>query len=452
MCLAMLCSLLSACGISSTPSDPLADGALPEAFPTTWQLSEVAPHAIHDFTFASSNTSIGYACAAPEGELAVFVTHDAGESWSAASPLPMPDATYCQLVVDDDDAANLILGLGTDVPQASIQSAAPRLLYHSRDGGATWSSLPALPPIAGINARNTIDGVAVSGERILASVRIETSPSPYAIGVPIYALYAVRSDGRGWTRIDQAFTARGLGAGGLLSAGAAELVSAYPGTYPDASPSVPQGNVVPGADRAATSNQGTADAASPTQPFGHPFSGPVPGAQIYRSTDGGVTWAHVSLPATHPSLCGFVRARDGSTYYGAGTDDGQGGLLYSTDGGTTWAALPLGTGLRSRAGRVLSMGGSNKMIAAAPDGSVFAPLQVAASAQPEYESQPAQFGILRLQPGTPDAQWEPLAAGPWVGAWRATPLPTGIRLWGLRTNTPQSGGELVYIDVPGSGT
>jgi hypothetical protein len=55
-------------------------------------------------------------------------------------------------------------------------------------------------------------------------------------------------------------------------------------------------------------------------------------------------------------------------------------------------------------------------------------------------------GVLHLQPGSPDARWMPLVAGPWVDAWRATPITSGIRLWGLRGYTP-GGGELVYADA-----
>lgn len=86
------------------------------------------------------------------------------------------------------------------------------------------------------------------------------------------------------------------------------------------------------------------------------------------------------------------------------------------------------------------------MIGVAPDGSALAPIQLALESEPGG-SQPAEFGVLRLQPGSPEARWMPLVAGPRVEAWRATPTANGIRLWGLRGYTPQGGGDLVYADA-----
>lgn len=443
MSFVLLCAPLAACGLGSAAGDTSAgntsvEGPLPTAFRAAWQLSQAAPRGVLDYTFASSDPRTGYACTTAGGKLTVSVTPDGGASWKTTAPLPDGDGTYCQLFVDDTDAANLILGRGAADAQMGIQIVAPRLLYRSRDGGRTWTALPGLPLIEGIGSRNTVDGVAILGERVLATVRVDTSSSPTAIGAPTYALYALQADGHGWTRIDHAFTAQGLVAGGLLEAGTAVLVSAYPApTNPSAS--------------ASSDSMGHQRIDGfPSSPQSS-FSGPVSGAQIWRSTNGGSTWERASIASAHPTLFGFARARNGATFYGVGIDYGSSdhrtsGLLYSSDGGASWSELPGATSLRDRSGQMLTMSGSSNMIGVAPDGSVLAPIRLASESESDG-SQPAEFGVLRLQPGSPDARWIPLVAGPWVDAWRATPTANGIRLWGLRGYTPQGGGELVYADA-----
>ncbi|HEX8037395.1 MAG TPA: sialidase family protein, partial [Ktedonobacterales bacterium] len=358
----LLCAPLAACGLNSAAGNTSGgntstEGPLPTAFPAVWQLSQAAPRGVLDYTFASSDPRMGYACTTAGGTLTVFVTPDGGASWKSTAPLPDGAGTYCQLFVDDTDAANLILGRGAADAQTGIQIVAPRLLYRSRDGGRTWTALPGLPAIEGSDSRNTIDGVAILGERVLATVRLDTSPSPTAIGAPTYALYALQADGHGWTRIDQAFTAQGLVAGGLLEAGTAVLVSAYPvATSPRAS--------------ASSDSMGQQSIAGvPSSPLSS-FSGPVAGAQIWRSTDGGSTWERVAIASTHPALFGFLRARGGATFYGVGIDHGSSdhrtsGLLYSSDGGASWSELPGATSLRDRSGQMLTMSGSSNMIGVA---------------------------------------------------------------------------------------
>jgi photosystem II stability/assembly factor-like uncharacterized protein len=415
---------------------------LPAAFPAVWQLSQAAPHGIVDFTFASSDPRVGYACTTAGGKLSVFVTLDGGASWKTTAPLPNGDGTYCQLFVDDTDAANLILGLGTSDPNSNIQIVAPRLLYRSRDGGRTWTALPGLPQIEGSGSCNTVDSVAILGERVLATVEFETCPTASTgLGIPTFALYALQADGQGWTRIDQAFTAQGLVAEGLLEAGPTLVVSAYPDpTRPSAS--------------ASSNSMGHQSLDGVLSGLQSPFSGSVPGAQIWRSTDGGSTWEHVSMAANHPDLFGFARARDGATFYGVGIDYGSSarasGFLYSSDSGASWSELPGATSLQDLPIQDLNLGatmsGSINMIGAAPDGSALVPIPLASESAPDG-SQPDEFGVLRLQPGSPDARWMPMVAGPQVDVWHATPTANGIRLWGLRGYTQQGGGELVYADA-----
>ncbi len=440
MSLVLLCVPLAACGLGSGTGDTSTEGPLPAAFPAVWQLSQAAPRGIVDYTFASSDPRRGYACTTAGGKLRVFVTPDGGASWKSTAPLPDGEGTYCQLFVDDTDAANLILGLGAFDPNSNIQIVAPRLLYRSRDGGRTWTALPGLPLIEGIGSCNTVDSVAILGERVLAAVQIETCPASGKLGIPTFALYALQADGQGWTRIDQAFTAQGLVASGLLEAGTAVVVSAYPDpTSPSTSAS---------AD--AMGHQSSDSFLSRLQSS---FSGPVPGAQIWRSTDGGSTWEHVSMAANHPDLFGFARARDGATFYGVGIDYGSSarasGLLYSSDGGASWSELPGATSLQDLSIQDLNTGnmdGSINMVGAAPDGSALAPIELASESETDG-SQPDEFGVLRLQPSSPDARWMPLVAGPQVDVWHATPTASGFRLWGLRGYTPQAGGDLVYADA-----
>ena len=438
MSLVLLCAPLAACGLGSGTGDTSTKGPLPAAFPAVWQLSQAAPRGIVDYTFASSDPRVGYACTSAGGKLRVFVTPDGGASWKTTAPLPDGEGTYCQLFVDDTDAANVLLGLGAPDSTTAIQIWAPRLLYRSRDGGLTWTALPELPQIEGSGSCNTVDGVAILGERVLAAVEVETCPTASTgLGIPTFALYALQADGQGWTRIDQVFTAQGLVAGGLLEAGTAVVVSAYPDpTSPSAS--------------AHSDSMGHQSVDGFLSSLQSSFSGPVPGAQIWRSTDGGSTWEHVSMAANHPVLFGFARARDAATFYGVGIDYGSSarasGLLYSSDGGVSWSELPGATSLQDRSIQDFNMGGSINMIGAAPDGSALAPIELASESEPDG-SQPVEFGVLRLQPSSPDARWMPLVAGPWVDAWHATPTAKGIRLWGLRGYTPQGGGELVYADA-----
>jgi hypothetical protein len=441
MSLVLLCTLLAACGLGSDTGDTSTKGPLPAAFPAMWQLSPAAPRGIVDYTFASSDPRVGYACTTAGGKVRVFVTPDGGASWKTTAPIPHGEGTYCQLFVDDTDAANLILGLGTPDSNSNIQIVAPRLLYRSRDGGRTWMALPGLPQIEGSGSCNTVDSVAILGERILATVEVESCPTASTgLGIPTFALYALQADGQGWTRIDQVFSAQRLVAGGLLEAGTAVVVSAYPDpTSPSAS--------------ARSDSMGQQSSDGFLSRLQSPFSGSVPGAQIWRSTDGGSTWEHVSMAANHPVLFGFTRASDGATFYGVGIDYGSSarasGLLYSSDGGATWSELPGATSLRDLSIQDLNTGnmdGSINMVGAAPDGSALAPIELASESETDG-SQPGEFGVLRLQPSSPDARWVPLVAGPWVDAWHATPTAKGIRLWGLRGYTPQSGGELVYADA-----
>ena len=438
MSLVLLCAPLAACGLGSVTGDTSTKGPLPAAFPAVWQLSQAAPRGVVDYTFASSDPRVGYACTTAGGKLRVFVTPDGGASWKTTAPLPDGEGTYCQLLVDDTDAANVIIGLGTPDSTTAIQIWAPRLLYRSRDGGRTWTALPGLPQIEGSGSCNTFDGVAILGERVLATVEVETCPTASTgLGIPTFALYALQADGQGWTRIDQAFTAQGLVASGLLEAGTAVVVSAYPDpTSPSAS--------------ARSDSMGHQSVDGFLSSLQSSFSGPVPGAQIWRSTDGGSAWEHVSMAANHPVLFGFARNRDGATFYGVGIDYGSSarasGLLYSSDGGASWGELPGATSLQDRSIQDFNMGGSINMIGAAPDGSALVPIELASESEPDG-SQPVEFGVLRLQPSSPDARWLPLVAGPWVDAWHATPTAKGIRLWGLRGYTPQGGGELVYADA-----
>ena len=443
MALVLLCAPLVACGLGSAAGNTSAEGVLPAAFPAVWQLSQAAPRGVVDYTFASSDPRTGYACSTAGGKLRVFVTLDGGASWKSTAPLPDGEGTFCQLVVDDQDAANLILGLGAFDPNSNIQIVAPRLLYRSRDGGRTWTALPGLPQIEGIGSCNTVDSVAILGARVLAAVQIETCPASGKLGIPTFALYALQADGQGWTRIDQAFTAQGLVASGLLEAGTAVVVSAYPDpTSPSTSAS---------SDSISMGHQSSAGVFSRLR---SPFSGSVPGAQIWRSTDGGSTWEHVAMAANHPVLFGFARARDGATFYGVGIDYGssvrKSGLIYSSDGGASWSELTGATSLQDRSIQDLnfgtSMSGSINMIGAAPDGSALAPIQLALESETDG-SQPDELGVLRLQPGSPDARWMPWVAGPQVDVWHATPTASGIRLWGLRGYTPQAGGDLVYADA-----
>ena len=434
--LAVLCVLVAACANDSSSGSGLLDGPPPEAFPATWQSVSAAPRHIIDYAFAASDPDVGYACASASGGLALFVTKDTGVTWAAGGALPQGAGSVCQLVVDDSDAAHLVLGLGAAAGNASIQIDAPRLLSQSRDGGRTWEALPALPGIEGSDSRNAVDSVAVLADRLLASVRLDTSPSPTAISAPSYALYALARGDHAWTRADQAFTSHQLMAGGLETAGSTVLVSAYPGA--DA-PTAALPASVQLATQHATPSSPTVVRAS----LARQLSGPVPGAQVYRSTDAGGTWEHVSMPFTHPDLYGFVRSRDGSTYFGAGLDYGaSGGLPYSTDSGATWSELPNTTSLRGLSGQPFTVGNGNAMIAAAPDGSVFAPLQLVSDAQR------AGCGVLRIQPRFSGPRWLPVAHGPCMSTWHTTAIAGGVRLWGLLVTTPVDGGQLMYLDVP----
>jgi photosystem II stability/assembly factor-like uncharacterized protein len=61
---------------------------------------------------------------------------------------------------------------------------------------------------------------------------------------------------------------------------------------------------------------------------------------VYRSADGGATWAKLELPGGAPPGASQVAIDQNGTLYAAGTAYQSGLLFRSQDGGATWNALP----------------------------------------------------------------------------------------------------------------
>jgi hypothetical protein len=193
-----------------------------------------------------------------------------------------------------------------------------RAAWTSPDG-KTWRPAPGLPPVAG----DTVLGLAGTGSGFVA-VGEHTGSQP---GPVVWT----SSAGRPWLRWTG--TARGLAAHG--------------------------GHVT--ALRWAAAQGGVVVAGGPIA--GAPGAGRRPDAGVWRSTDGGLHWTQVTLPASHGATDGLAGlAANGTTFaavrpgHAAGHQDA---VTYLSSQGSTWRYAGKLTPVRRASLQVTAVSGSS---------------------------------------------------------------------------------------------
>ena len=266
-------------------------------------------------------------------------------------------------------------------------------LSRSQDGGATWSALATITNSAGFA------DIAVVGSRLIGriypvvfgGVPCTSEPTPKATSL----IYASDDGGATWNPIGQSIEAAGYSVTGMATAGTTLFAL--------------------------------------TTQVPHTACQQTTNAQLWRSTDGGATWAATALTEPGIQSVSFTPKADGSGYYGvavAVSATGDQFELFSQDGGLSWALLPT-LRLSAAAGYVNA--------AVTPDGAVVA-----------QEDGGAYLYI--CQGASSAAQWTPYARGSqdMSDNWQLQPTAQGARLWTLQygfSPRPQPS-QVAYLAVP----
>lgn len=290
----------------------------------------------------------------------VFKSTDGAASWTASSSQASG--------MRDTRIASLLLAPSS--PSTVYAGAYGGGVYESVDGAATWAKadsglaaavIPALlldPSAEGIVYAATTDGVAVS-------VDAGATWSDPGAGLPSVSVSALAQVGGTATRLLAGTLGAGLyqsadrGVTWTLAAGLNDLYVSSLGVDPTSSSVVFAGTAHPytgsnservfkSTDGGATWAQTSLDAGQFSVDFigvnpGHPtqvFAGSDGVSGLFRSLDGGTTWSPIAT-----DICGgnsgIAFDAAGSTIYLAGTT----GVCRSTDGGTTWSVAGVGGGL-----------------------------------------------------------------------------------------------------------
>lgn len=282
-----------------------------------WQ-SASAPKNAQNLAFAASNPTTAYLCAADGAASAmgplprIYKSVDGAKTWSLLSGAPtlqpIPDQAAsiaeCAVFVDQRDAQDVFFQQ-TQFQTMGAGFAIKRALYRSQDGGLTWSQLTELDKTNGFAA------LAVFGHRLVAQIVVsvygasQCGPNPGSTP-PASLVVASDDGGQTWQFIGQSMIATGY---------------------------TPEAMAVAGVALFAIANQ------KPSAPCQGSDS-----ATLWRSGDGGATWARTPLTAPSIQSVSFIARADGAGYYGLAQAPALDGTsmraLFSDDSGASWTPLP----------------------------------------------------------------------------------------------------------------
>lgn len=390
-----------------TPQPP------PYAFPAFWRSNGPIPGDVGGFAFSRVDPRTGYVCASvpsqpgayPQPQAArlsgpapLYVTHDDGATWApvgAPESGPVPTGPC------------FVAAGGTSTSDVLLYDSAG--LSHSADGGATWSSIP-LPSVP-----NTPTTVGFAGDYTAAgSTHIVVALAVQGEGQLPDPNYATDDGGKTWKPIAASLTAGGqtLQPGFLLWMNGAGLI-------------------VP-----ASAGPGGA----------YPRGSQAPATYYFRSTDGGTTWAPLTMPDTTADQLVFGLAADGHTEYAfcmtIGRQNGTAVRIpyFSADGGAHWRQLPGFVGVANGYPDPYQIYASQ--MAVLPDGSV-----VAGTLHNLASGGVGDSGYFRLRTGDANPGWQPLASSWQISQPYGVSLSAGgVRLWVLQA-TAQGANNLVSLDL-----
>lgn len=257
---------------------------------------------------------------------AIARTRDGGKTWTN---IPAPGTTIGTTGQQDTNARGIA---GLRFATARDGWAFGPDLWATHDGGVTWKRLDPFPGgaiVALASARGTVHAVAYDGDH---DYRIASAPiagdawtvSPLSVpvgGGPVPAIQLVLSGDAGWVLENDRVSVEG-----------ARLVGTAwrawdPACFDET-----------GAAYLAASSAANVVAACDLGVWGPPPAGTTAGGHLYVSHDGGVTFAKTS--PTMPFALGQVVATPGtSTIVVAGSIGSTRYLEGSFDGGKTWAAV-----------------------------------------------------------------------------------------------------------------
>lgn len=406
---------LAACADSPKDAHTAATAtphATPVKLPAAWKPS-VPPTAAEDIEFAPSSPTRAYLCA-DNGPAAGSLTStpqlygsQGGEWYKLSAPAmaaisdPATVTASCSIFIDTQNVqdifyqvdANELQGAGHVIRQA---------LYRSQDGGVTWRTLATVASGAGFAS------VAVVGSRLVGRVYpiyygaapCTSMPKPQTSTL----LYASDDGGATWNPIGQSLESAGYSVTDMAVAGT--TIFAVATQVPD------------------TACQQSA------------------GAALWRSTDGGATWATTSLSEPGLQSVSFTRQVSGMGYAGVAVATTAGGAqieLFSRDSGETWSLLPTmpttTTGATSNGtptgGYINALASPTGAVVAQEDGGAYTFTLNGASATPSWT------------PYAPASQDQ-------SDNWRLQPSAQGARIWALQygySPTPQAS-ILTYLTLP----
>jgi photosystem II stability/assembly factor-like uncharacterized protein len=228
--------------------------------------------------------------------LGVYKSTDGGASWLPSLPLTFPDE-FGALAIDPRTPSTLFAGNRSGI-------------YKSTDGGKTWV------------LKNT--GLRLSEPSVNALMVDPTQPGLVYAGIGIDGLYRSLDGGETWT----------LAREGIVSAlaASAQTDTIYAGTYKGVFKSKDHGESWRSTGRLPKQSVTALiiDPQSASTLFAAVF-----GFGVFRSTDGGASWAPANRGLTNSTV--LALATGGSALY-AGTEGQQrlGGVFKSTDRGQTW--------------------------------------------------------------------------------------------------------------------